>query len=246
MRALWLNIIKSMKPKIGITMRLESGTRRFYLGRDYSEALAGAGAIPFHISLIPDKKYIAEAVKNLDGILLPGSDTDTDPVLYGEEPHPKLGRVITEKDETDLLVLAEAEKRNLPILAICFGMQILNVSRGGSLIQDIEAQIPDCLQHEQLAPLDRKSHSIQFEKQSILAGLITSEKARVNSSHHQAVREIGKNLKITAQAKDSVIECIEDTRPDRFVLGVQWHPEVSWRTDNLSRKIFELFIEKCK
>ncbi|MGI8467136.1 MAG: gamma-glutamyl-gamma-aminobutyrate hydrolase family protein [Pyrinomonadaceae bacterium] len=235
-----------MKPKIGITMRLELPTRRFYLGCDYSEALAGLGAIPFHLSLIPDKKYIAEAVKNLDGILLPGCDTDVEPLRYDEEPHPKLGRVITEKDETDLMVLEEAEKRNLPVLGICFGMQVLNVSRGGSLIQDIESQVANSLQHSQLAPLDRNSHSIEVEKESVLSSLITSKNVKVNSSHHQSVKEAGKNLKITARAKDGVVECIEDTRQNHFVLGVQWHPEVNWKTEDLSRKIFELFIEKCR
>lgn len=227
-------------------MRLELATRRFYLGRDYSEALAGLGAVPFHISLIPDKNYIAEAVKNLDGILLPGCDTDVEPLRYGEEPHPKLGRVITEKDETDLMLLAQAEKRNLPVLAICFGAQILNVSRGGTLIQDIESQIPDSIQHEQLAPMARNSHSIEAEEKSLLSSLITRKDVKVNSSHHQAIGKVGKNLRITARAKDGIIECIEDTRENRFVLGVQWHPEVSWNTDDLSRKIFEIFIKNCK
>lgn len=227
-------------------MRLELGTRRFYLGRDYSEALAGLGAVPFQLSLIPDKKYISEAVKSLDGILLPGCDTDVEPLRYGEEPHPKLGRVIAEKDETDLLILDAAEKNNLPVLGICFGAQVLNVSRGGTLIQDIEAQIPKALQHSQAAPLDRNSHTIDVENESLLAQLITSEKVEVNSSHHQSINKPGKNLKITARAKDGVIECIEDTRKNRFAMGVQWHPEVNWKNNILSRKIFERFISECK
>lgn len=235
-----------MKPRIGITMRLELDTRRFYLGRDYSEALAGLGAIPFHLSLIPDRKYIGVALKHLDGILLPGCDTDADPLRYGEEPHPKLGRVIAEKDETDLMVLEEAERRKIPVLGICFGAQVLNVSRGGSLIQDIESQIPGALQHSQLAPMERNSHTIDVEDKSILAGLTNSKTTKVNSSHHQSIKKVGKNLKVTARAKDGVVECIEDTRQDRFILGVQWHPEVNWKTDDLSRQIFELFIKKCK
>jgi putative glutamine amidotransferase len=243
-----LNIVKlSMrKPRIGITMRLESETNRFYLGRDYSEAIEGLGAVPVHISLIPNKDFIADIAGNLDGILLPGSDTDVDPLRFGEEPHPKLGRVIFEKEETDLLVLAEAEKRNLPVFGICFGMQILNVYRGGNLIQDIPSQVPNYIKHQQGEPLTRNSHSIEVDKNSILSRLITSKVTQVNSHHHQAVREVGVNLKVTARAKDGVIECIEDIRDDKFIIGTQWHPELSWKTDELSRKIFETFIEKCK
>src|SRR3954471_5398192 len=124
------------RPLIGITMRLELETRRFYLGRDYSEAVEAADGLPMHLSLIPDEAYIDAVIEGLDGVLLPGSDTDVDPSLYGEEPHPKLGRVIPDKDETDRLVLKAAERRNIPVFAICYGMQALNVSRGGSLVQD--------------------------------------------------------------------------------------------------------------
>jgi putative glutamine amidotransferase len=234
------------KPRIGITMRLELETRRFYLGRDYSEAIEGLGGIPTHISLIPKRDYIKDCLSQMDGILLPGSDTDVNPIRYGEEPHPKLGRVIYEKEETDLLVLEEAEKLNLPVLGICFGMQVLNVFRGGSLIQDIESQVPNSIKHQQGLPLERNSHSIEIDENSILMGLITTSEAKVNSHHHQAIREVGKNLKATAWAKDGIIECIEDTREDKFNFGVQWHPELSWKTDELSRKIFETFLEKCK
>ncbi|MEO7673770.1 MAG: gamma-glutamyl-gamma-aminobutyrate hydrolase family protein, partial [Pyrinomonadaceae bacterium] len=99
-------------------MRLELESRRFYLGRDYSEALEASGAVPVHIALIPKTEYIAEVLAGLDGILLPGSDSDVDPAYYVEDPHPKLGQVVPEKDETDLLVLAEAEKLGLPLLGI--------------------------------------------------------------------------------------------------------------------------------
>jgi len=235
------------KPIIGLTMRLELETDRFYLGRDYSEALEALGAIPYHISLIPNKDYLSEIVKNVDGILLPGSDTDVDPLIFGEEPRPGLKRIIPEKENTDLMILAEAEKLKKSVLGICFGMQALNVARGGTLFQDIETDIENCVKHEQGKPLARNSHSIDFEKESLIARLITNKNdVRVNSHHHQAVGKVGKHLKATAWAKDSVIECIEDTRKDRFVLGVQWHPELSWRTDNLSRKIFESFISACK
>lgn len=234
------------KPRIGITTRLESDTRRFYLGRDYSEAIEALGATPFHLSLIPKRQYIAAALENLDGILLPGSDTDVDPIHFGEEPHPKLKKVVQEKEETDFLVLETAENLSLPVFGICFGMQALNVSRGGDLYQDIESQIPGALKHEQGEPLARSSHTIEIGREGILASLMNGKNAvRVNSHHHQSVRKIGKNLIATAWAKDGVVECIEDTRLERFVIGVQWHPELSWKTDELSRKLFETFISKC-
>jgi putative glutamine amidotransferase len=235
------------KPLIGLPMRLESETNRFYLGRDYSEALQGLGAIPVNIPLIPNQDYVRELVSDLDGVLLPGSDTDVDPLRYGKEPQPKLGRVIFEKEETDLLILAEAESKNIPIFGICFGMQVLNVYRGGSLIQDIETDVPNHLKHQQGQPLARNSHSIDVAKGSLLSRLIMHEEGvLVNSHHHQAIKNVGENLVATARARDGVIECIEDIGEGKFVLGVQWHPELSWKTDELSRNLFEYFINSCR
>jgi len=181
---------------------------------------------------------------------LPGSDSDVDPALFGEEPHPKLKNVVPEKDITDRLVLEAADKRRLPVLGICYGMQAINVSRGGSLIQDIDSQVPDGLKHDQGRPLDRQSHSIDIERESILGQLDTIKangcSLRVNSHHHQAVGKLGHDLRAVAWAKDGVIECIEDMRKDRYVLGVQWHPELAWQKDQLSREIFSSFVENCK
>lgn len=231
-------------------MRLEVETRRFYIGRDYSEAVEGCGGLPVHIPLIPDADYLNELVAGLDGILLPGSDTDPDPYRYGEEPHPRLKKVIVEKDETDLLVLAAAEERNIPVLGICFGMQILNVSRGGTLIQDIGSQIDSPLKHDQGIPLERNSHRIRIEDGSFLAKLAGKgtdgvENVKVNSHHHQAVKVVGRDLKAIASTSDGVIEAVEDTREGRFVIGVQWHPELSWRNDPLFNGIFETFVARC-
>ncbi len=238
------------KPRIGITMRLEIETRRFYLGRDYSEAVESCGATPLHLALIPNKEYIFEMVGSLDGILLPGSDTDVDSYYYNEDPHPKIKRTITEKDKTDFLVLEAAEKYKIPILGICFGMQILNISRGGTLFQDIESQIENSIKHEQGIPLDRNSHKITIKEESRLSRLITKvdgkSEIKVNSHHHQSVKEIGKDLTATAWANDGVIECIEDTRENRFVLGVQWHPELSYKFDDLSNNIFQTFVKACE
>lgn len=226
-------------------MRLDLEHGRFYLGRHYGEALEGTGGIPLHLGLIPEREYVREALKMLDGILLPGSDTDIDPLRFGEEPHPKLKKVVPEKDETDLLVIEEAEKLNLPVLAICFGMQALNVARGGTLIQDIESQWENPLQHEQKGPLKRSSHKLKIEIGSVLSEISNGLEIAVNSHHHQAIKEVGRDLKAVAWAKDGIIESVEDTRTDKFIFGVQWHPELSWKTDSLSRSIFETFISQC-
>src|SRR5213076_3387635 len=154
------NPMKSNRPRIGITMRIELETDRFYLSRHYSEAVEAAGADPVHISLIPDRQYIDSLMNELDGILLPGSDSDVDPLRYGREPQPQIGGVHPIKDETDLLVLAEIEARAMPLFAICFGIQILNVFRGGTLIQDIASQHPNAINHQQGAPRDRHSHRV--------------------------------------------------------------------------------------
>lgn len=238
------------RPRIGITMRLELPTSRFYLGRDYSEAIAACGGTPLHLALIPEQGYISAAVDGLDGILLPGSNTDVDPHYYGEEPHHRLGVVIPEKDTTDQMVLAEAERRRIPVLGICYGMQAMNVFRGGSLIQDIESQVKGTFKHEQGIPAHRNSHGLKIDKRSFLMQLpavkADAANVRVNSSHHQAVKRVGKNLRATAWALDGVIECIEDGRKGRFFVGVQWHPELSHGTNDLSYQLFNRFVAECR
>ncbi|MGH9872961.1 MAG: gamma-glutamyl-gamma-aminobutyrate hydrolase family protein [Pyrinomonadaceae bacterium] len=227
-------------------MRLELATDRFYLARYYSEAVEAAGGAPVHISLIPSSDYVSSVMDDLDGVLLPGSDSDIDPLRYGSEPHPNLGSVHPVKDETDLLVLDEIEKRRLPLFAICFGMQALNVSRGGTLIQDIPSQMPKAIKHQQGAPRDRPSHAIKLDNSSLLSSLATAEQVLVNSHHHQALDKVGRDLIATGWTSDGLIEAVEDPRPGRFALGVQWHPELGWQHDPLSQALFQRFIAAAK
>jgi putative glutamine amidotransferase len=236
---------KLARPRIGITMRIELETDRFYLSRHYSEAVEAAGGLPVHIPLIPEAEFIRGAVAGLDGILLPGSDSDVDPLRYGQQPHPKLGAVHPIKDDTDLLVLTEVEQRAIPLFAICFGLQILNVSRGGSLIQDIGSQWPETIKHQQGAPRDRHSHSVRLLEDSLIRQLAKSDHAPVNSHHHQALETLGRELIATAWASDGLVEAVEDPRSDRFVLGVQWHPELGWERDQFSRSLFDRFIAEA-
>lgn len=227
-------------------MRIEYPTDRFYLSRHYSEAVEAAGGAPVHISLIPHTEYIDAVVDGLEGILLPGSDSDVDPLRYGQQPHPALGEVHQIKDETDLLIINAAERKQLPLLAICFGMQVLNVSRGGTLIQDIRSQLPDAIKHEQGAPRDRPSHSIRVALGSKLSSILQVVDLVVNSHHHQALETIGADLVPTAWSSDGVIEAFEDPRSDRFVVAVQWHPELGWRSDRFSQRLFNSFVAHAR
>jgi putative glutamine amidotransferase len=227
-------------------MRLELETNRFYLARDYSQAVEAAGGLPVHIPLIPRTDFIKQLLADMDGLLLPGSNSDVDPQRYGRDPHPQLGVVHPEKDETDLLAIAEAEERAMPVFAICFGAQVLNVSRGGTLIQDIISQHPGAIKHEQGPPRDRHSHRVRLVADSIAGQAANAETAPVNSHHHQAIETVGRELVATAWAPDGLVEAVEDPRGDRFVMGVQWHPEIGWERDRFSQALFNRFIAEAR
>lgn len=231
-----------MRPLIGITLRHEHPSERFYLARSYCEAIERAGGAPVHVPLIPEAEYIESLSERLDGVLLPGSGSDVDPLRYGREPHRRLGEVHPLRDETDTLLLKEVERRRLPLLAICYGLQIWNVTRGGTLVQDIESCWPEAIKHEQGAPRERRSHSVSLQAGSRLAALARSRSILVNSHHHQAVEKVGEDLRATAWSADGLIEGLEETRPQRWAVGVQWHPEIDWSSDPLARRLFSAFV----
>ena len=234
------------KPLIGITMRHELETERFYLARFYSEAVEATGGLPIHLALIPRFAYIEMVLDQLDGVLLPGSASDVDPLRYGHEPHRHLGEVHPLRDGTDWLVLQEVERRRVPLLAICYGMQMLNVTRGGTLIQDIASEIPAAIKHEQGGPRQRRSHTVRLLGESLLAKLAQGESALVNSHHHQAIASVGQHLRATAWTTDGLVEALEEVRTDRWALGVQWHPELNWEDDRFARELFACFVEAAR
>jgi putative glutamine amidotransferase len=213
--------------RIQQTPESEPKVREMVLGLTYLRALEAAGAVPMVVPPLPEDA-IGSLLDRLDGICLSGGP-DLDPDTYGAEPHPELGPIEPDLDRFELAVARCADKREIPILAICRGTQALNVARGGTLIQHLPESSPD-FAHRQSAPGNETSHTIDVEAGSRLAAALGDNEVEVrdeldvNSFHHQAIERLGEGLKVTARAPDGTVEAVEDpSRP--FLIGVQWHAE---------------------
>lgn len=213
---------------------------RYYVNNAEIRAVTAAGGVPILLPYMNDEKKLAAALDFVGGVLLPGG-VDVDPHLYGEEPIRGLGRIDPDWDALDVTAAKIALERDIPVLGLCRGMQVLNVAAGGTLWQDIPGQVTEALQHAQKAPRWAATHGITIEEDSLLGELLGSS-MRVNSYHHQAVKDAGDGMRVTAKAMDGIVEAVE--APDRrFALGVQWHPELMVDTDAVQRKLFERFVE---
>ena len=236
----------NQRPIVAIPCRYNWNTFYYELRETYAEAIYASGGAPVLVPLIPEPEYIDSLMEHADAVCLSGAVNDVDPLRYGREPKPHLGPVVPRRDETDSMLLAAAEAKQLPVLAICFGIQSLNVYRGGTLIQDIDHEVKDPLKHMQGDLFTRRSHSINVTEDSLIAKLAGSTHTAVNSHHHQAIDVVGRDLEPIAWAADGVIEAVINTRPEQFVLGVQWHPEVGWQNDPLSQALFNHFINMAR
>jgi putative glutamine amidotransferase len=225
---------------------MDPGRNRFYLRKNYSEAIFEAGGTPVLLPLIPQRDFSQELIKSLDAIVISGSNSDVDPHLYGEEPHPKLASVMTRRDQTDLCLLEAVFQTQKPLLAICFGIQVLNVFLGGTLWQDVDAQVKGAIKHSQDSSDDYKSHTVSIRSNSLLHELAGEKETQVNSYHHQAINRVASQLIPVAKAPDGIVEAVELRDKAHFVLGLQWHPEIGWEMDALSRQIFSRFVDVSK
>ena len=209
--------------------------------RDYEAAVRRAGATPRELSL---EESPADALDHVDGLLLTGGD-DVDPALYGEAPHPTFEAVEPGRDAFEIALVQSAVYRDLPVLAICRGLQVLNVALGGTLIQDIPSESSPLLRHDAEGSPTTIAHRITVTPGSCLAALVGPDTVRdVNSRHHQAVRRLGTGLVVTATAPDGVIEGAELPLA-RFCVGVQWHPENFHATGEFSG-LFQGFVAACR
>ena len=214
---------------------------------DYRQSILHVGGEPRVLEASAD---VGKAIAGIDGLMLTGGD-DVAPSRYGEAAHETVTEAEPGRDEFEIALVAAARARNLPILAICRGVQVLNVACGGTLVQDIPTQIAGALAHSLAVPQHEPyelAHEVWVDKDSLLARLmrerLVDEALEVNSRHHQAVKEVAPGFVATATAPDGVIEAIEDPAA-RFCLGVQWHPENFFRTGEF-RALFEGFLEAAQ
>lgn len=224
------------QPLIGITPDYSYEKRRFQISEDYIRAIRDAGGIP--VMLTPGEEF----PEFIDGLLFSGGG-DINPLLFGEEPIWENGEISPLRDHYELALCKEALERDIPILGICRGMQIMNIAAGGGIYQDIAAQAGTSLKHSQQAPRACGTHSILPSEGSLLAQLWRAEKIIVNSVHHQAVSFLGKGMTVAAQSPDGLTEAIEAAEKP-FVLGVQWHPEAMHEPEQAS--LFTAFLQAAQ
>ncbi|HET9962094.1 MAG TPA: gamma-glutamyl-gamma-aminobutyrate hydrolase family protein [Nitrospiraceae bacterium] len=238
-----------MKPVIGVTPDFNAGDREEWGGKEptyflrarYVRAIEELGGVPLILPLVAGRGARGRILSQVDGLLFTGSGPDLDPSLYGERQRYKFRLVAERRSDFELELIRLAAHNQVPTLAICGGMQSMNVACGGSLYQDIPAQVEGALPHRQTTPATNLSHSISILPGSLLARIVKKSRLKVNSSHHQSVKAVGRSLVASATAPDGIVEAIE-LPSHRFFLGLQWHPEFLFERHALHRRLFLAFL----
>ncbi|HBE9250259.1 gamma-glutamyl-gamma-aminobutyrate hydrolase family protein [Clostridioides difficile] len=238
-----------MKPIIGILGNLIimengmfPGLERSYVNNDYINAVLKGGGSLVIIPVNTDKEVIKKQIEMVDGVLISGG-WDVNPQLYGEETREETTFIYPEVDEFDLITISIALELKKPILGVCRGLQILNVSLGGTLYQDNNLIEGSYIKHTQSSKRHVATHKVDVKEGSILEGIL-GKQLLTNSYHHQSVNQLGKGLKAIAYSKDGIIEAIEKEE-ENFVVGVQWHPEMMVDYCDKMEKLFKYFINIC-
>ena len=244
---------RGLAPVIGVTATLrqdvDSVSQR-PLGRfvradfDYVEGVTEAGGVPVVLPPVVESRAAEALLEGMDGLLLSGG-SDLDPGYYGEKRVPELGVTVPERDAFEIALLEHALRRKIPIFGICRGMQILNVALGGTLYQDLPTQMDHMvlLGHRQETPKWQPTHEVHVDGDSKVAGIIGTDELKVNSYHHQAVKDLASGLFAVASSPDGVIEAVESTDlSKRWMIGVQWHAEAMRDAGPEHRKLFEAHV----
>ena len=234
------------KPLIGLTLDLETSKTYskfpwYALRENYCSSISQYGGIP--IPLVYDNKSINSILDIIDGLVITGGAFDIDPKYYSERKKYKNIFIKNERTEFEINICNRALKKNIPILGICGGQQLINIVYGGSLVQDIKKDLTTNIEHEQKNPRNQVSHSVKLNLSSKLYKIIKKKSIMVNSAHHQSIKTAGKGLTVNAIAPDGIIEGIEDQSKD-FCIGVQWHPEFMIKQND--NKLFKSFVKASK
>jgi putative glutamine amidotransferase len=230
---------------LSATTKEIGGLMRVRLNEAYVDAVRAAGLTPLVLPpLEPDElEGVASAVS---GVVLTGGE-DVDPAEYGAERSPKTTDVHPGRDKCELALFKIAHERRIPTLAICRGIQLVNVALGGTLVQDIPTECPSSIDHDQSKERKMRVHDVSIEPRTMLADAIGDTRISVNSSHHQALARVGDGLRITARSPDGIIEGAEWVQDDWWMLAVQWHPEELVRDNaNWDRGLFKAFADRVR
>ncbi len=221
-----------MIPLIGITSDVEtvkdargSQERRYFIKTALAYAVNKSGGEPLIIPFCGSRKRAGKIIERVDGLIVSGGNFDIDPSHYGQKRRKGLGTMERGRTVSEMLMVGAALASGKPVLGICGGQQLLNVFFGGTLYQDLRTERPGSLRHEQTEKVHKTSHIVRISKGSILYKISGAVRLSVNSTHHQAIKEIGKGLVCSAVAEDGVVEAVESTNDGKYVVGVQWHPE---------------------
>lgn len=234
-----------MKPVIGVTSSYHD-EQTLQVSYHNMDSVTRSGGVPLVLPNLVDVDQIETLLLKVDGLLITGGG-DIDPTLFGEEPHPELGIIHPDRDRFEVSLIRKAMAKQVPILAICRGCQIVNIAAGGGMIQDIYTQCPgELLQHRQRAPRSHGSHYIDLEEGSLLHQITGKAHYKVNSFHHQALdSRMAEGFRVTARSSDGIIEAFESDN-HAFLIGVQWHPEnMTASSDEPSLRLFEAFVKAC-
>jgi putative glutamine amidotransferase len=236
-------------PLIGVTTSITARTvasplrpERAYVNSAYVAAVQHAGAVPLLLPPQLDDAARGALLERLDGVLLTGGG-DIDPARFDEPAHPTVSDVSLARDALEIALVEHAIDRDLPILAVCRGLQVLNVALGGSLYQDVGTDPGTQLAHSQTAPRHVPTHGVKITPGSRLAGVLGVDALGVNSLHHQAIKSLGRGLRVVAAAEDGIVEGAELDDPARFALGVQWHPEEMVAESEPARRLFRALVD---
>lgn len=225
---------------IGVSPLYDGAKNSYWMLPGYIKMLEEAGATPIILPLTADRKELDCLFNMCGGFLLTGGQ-DVSPSLYGEKKSPLCGETNDERDMMDSYILKRAVEADKPALGICRGIQLMNAAFGGTLYQDLPYEYGTKVNHHMSPPYDRAVHSVNVVKGSLLYKIIGKERIGVNSYHHQAVKDLSPAFKAAAISEDGLIEGIA-MENKKFVLGVQWHPEFSYLTDENSKKIVRAFV----